>query len=202
MRDVVLQMHVTLDGLADSREGFVPIGDRAYWKELDAANLETAAADSDTLLLGKGTYRQFASFWPHVADDASYSKDLRAQARRLDETQKVVFSRTLPDVTWQNSRLVRGDVKREILRLKRAPGKNMVVPGGVAFPRALIEMDLVDEYLLSVVPVIQGERGNRLFAPLPRSRHLTHLRSWTFKNGVVLHQYRRASKPWKFTLPG
>jgi riboflavin biosynthesis pyrimidine reductase len=65
------------------------------------------------------------------------------------------------------------------------------VPGGVDFPRALIERDLVDEYLLSVVPTIVGGSRDRLFGALPRQRALKHLRSWTFRNGVTLHQLRR-----------
>jgi dihydrofolate reductase len=191
MRDVVLQMHTTLDGFADSKEGFVPIQDRPYWKELDEALAETAARRVDTLLLGKGTYRQFVDFWPGVATDPSAPQDWKVQAKYLHETPKVVFSRTLRQVDWNNSTLARGDLTREIARLKRRPGKNLLVPGGVEFPRALIERDLVDEYLLSVVPVIIGEGRHRLFGPLGRPRNLKHLRSWTFSNGVVLNQYRR-----------
>ncbi|MGB6443461.1 MAG: hypothetical protein WBF81_09240, partial [Thermoplasmata archaeon] len=62
-------MHTTLDGCADSRNGFVPINDRPYWKELGSALEETGASEVDTLLLGKGTYKQFAGFWPGVATD-------------------------------------------------------------------------------------------------------------------------------------
>jgi len=191
MRDLVLQLHTTLDGLADSKQGFVPIGDRPYWKALYRAFESTGAARVDTLLLGKGTYQQFVQFWPKVAADPKAPKDWKEQARYLDETPKVVFSKTLPRVDWHHSTLVRGDLAREVRRLKRQPGKNILVPGGVAFPRALIERDLVDEYLLSVVPVIVGEGRNRLFGPLPRPRRLRHVRTWTFPNGVVLHQYRR-----------
>ena len=67
----------------------------------------------------------------------------------------------------------------------------MLVPGGVAFPRALIERDLVDEYLLSVVPTIVGQTRDGLFGRLPKQRSLHHIRSWTFRNGVTLHQLRR-----------
>jgi dihydrofolate reductase len=192
VRNVVLQMHTTLDGAADSRTGFVPIADRLYWKELMKASEETGAYDADTLHMGKGTYRQFAAFWPGVVTDPKATNDWRDQARYLHEAPKVVFSKTLPAAKWNNSTLVRGDVGREIARLKRLPGKNMVVPGGVAFPRALIERDLVDEYLLSVVPSIVGEPRDRLFGRLPRQRKLRHIRSWTFRNGVTLHQLRRA----------
>jgi dihydrofolate reductase len=191
MREVVVQMHVTLDGFADSPKGFVPIEDRRYWKELGRALEHTAASNVDTLLLGKGVYKQFVSFWPKVATDPKAPKDWKDQARFLHETPKVVFSKTLQRADWNGSTIVRGDLSREIARLKRKSGKNMLVPGGVALPRALIERDLVDEYLLSVVPVILGGTRYRLFGPLARQRSLRHLRSWTFRNGVVLHQYRK-----------
>jgi len=192
MREVIIQMHVTLDGFADSSKGFVPIDDRAYWKALDVALQQTAASKVDTLLLGRGTYNQFRSFWPRVAADPSAPKDWKAQAKFLDETPKVIFSKTLSEAKWKNSILVRGDLSKEIARLKRRPGKNMLVPGGVAFPRALIERDLVDEYLLSVVPVIVGGSRYRLFPGLSGPRRLKLVRTWMFKNGVALHQYRKS----------
>jgi dihydrofolate reductase len=191
MREVVVQMHMTLDGFADSPRGFVPIQDRAYWKGLDRAFEQTAASRVDTLLLGKGVYNQFLGFWPKVATDPHAPKSWKDQARFLHETPKVVFSKTLQKADWNETTLVRGDVSREIARLKRQPGKNMLVPGGVAFPRALIERDLVDEYLLSVVPVVLGGNRYRLFPPLSHQRNLKHVRTWTFRNGVVLHQYRK-----------
>jgi dihydrofolate reductase len=193
MREVVLQMHVTLDGYADSEKGFVPLMDRAYGKELGKALAKTGASKADTILLGKGTYKQFVQFWPKAPSNPSLPKDMRAEAESLNKTPKIVFSRTLPAVHWENTTLVRGDMKREINRLKRLPGNNMVVLGGVAFPRALIEADLVDEYLLSVVPILLGQKKYRLFGSFDRQRNLKHRRSWTFDNGVVLHQYRRKS---------
>lgn len=192
MRELVIQMHVTLDGFADSQKGFVPIGDRPYWKELDAAFKETTASKVDTLLLGRGTYKQFHSFWPKVAAHPTAPKDWKDPAKYLDETPKVVFSKTLSKADLKNSTLVRGDISKEIARLKRLSGKNMLVPGGVAFPKALIERDLVDEYLLSVVPVIVGGSRYRLFPTLRRQRNVKLVRTWSFKNGVVLHQYRKS----------
>jgi dihydrofolate reductase len=193
VREVVLQMHTTLDGAADSREGFVPIMDRPYWKQLDAALKHTAASDVDTILLGKGTYQQFVRFWPRAASDPALPADMREAARHLNESTKIVFSSSLARADWQGSTIVRGHLRAEIARLKRRSGKNLLVPGGVAFPRALIEQDLVDEYLLSVVPIISGERRYRLFGPMARARKLRHIRTWIFDNGVTLHQYRRAN---------
>jgi dihydrofolate reductase len=192
MREVVLQLHTTLDGAADSKEGFVPIMDRPYWKDLDRALKETAASKVDTLLLGKGTYKQFRGFWPKAAVDPSTPADWREQARFVHETPRIVFSKSLPRADWPGSTIVRGDLRTEIRRLKRRPGKNMLVPGGVAFPRALIERDLVDEYLLSVVAVIVGGSRYRLFPGLSGPRRLKLVRTWMFKNGVALHQYRKS----------
>ncbi len=191
MRHVVLQMHMTLDGFADSKTGFVPISDRPYWAELDRALRFTGASSVDTLLLGRGTYEQFVEFWPKVAANPTAPPDWKRQARFLSDTPKVVFSRTLKKADWKGTTIVRGDLRREIARLKRRPGKNLLVPGGVDFPRALIERDLVDEYLLSVVPVILGQGRDRLFGELKRPLKLKVGRSWTFRNGVVLQQYRR-----------
>ncbi len=192
MREVVVQMHVTLDGFADSKEGFVPMGDREYWRDLTAALDGTGASRIDTLLLGKGTYKQFNAFWPKVyADPKSYPRDFYEGARFLTETPKVVFSKSLPRADWLNSRIVRGDVATEIARLKRRPGKNLLVPGGVAFPRALIERDLVDEYFLSVVPILVGRGRDRLFGTFPRPRRLKLVSSRAFRNGIVLQRYRR-----------
>ena len=191
-RNVVLQLHTSLDGFADSKDGFVPIEDRPYWTALSKALEHTGASEADTLLLGRGTYQQFVRFWPKVAVDPKSPADWRAQAQGLHETPKIIFSKTLRRADWNKSTIVRGDVGEEIARLKRRPGKNLLVPGGVDFPRTLIERDLVDEYLLSVVPTIVGEARNRLFPRLPRPRNLHHVRSWTFPNGVTLHQLRRA----------
>ncbi len=193
LREVVIQMHMTLDGFADSRDGFVPLNDRRYGAELNRQLRGTAADQVDTLLLGRGTYRQFNAFWPKVyADPSSYPKGIAAAGRFLTETPKVVFSKSLPKAGWQNSTIVRGDIGAEIARLKRRPGKNLLVPGGVAFPRALIQRDLVDEYFLSVVPIVIGSGRDRLFGPVTRPRTLKHIRSHAFRNGVVLHHFRRA----------
>ena len=66
----------------------------------------------------------------------------------------------------------------------------MLIPGGVAFPRAMIERNLADESLLSVVPVIVAQGPDRLFCPLPRERNLRPIRAWTFSNGATMHQLR------------
>jgi dihydrofolate reductase len=194
MRKVILQAHMSLDGFADSAVGFVPINDQGYWKEADRALDTTPSKDVDTLLLGRGTFLQFASFWPKAAVDPSLPAGMRKQGQYLTNIPKVVFSRRLKSTKWANSTIVRGELGREIAKLKRAPGKNLLVPGGVAFPRALIERDLIDEYLISIVPVVVGGSRDRLFGHMTRQRNLEHVRTWTFRNGVTLHHLRPIRK--------
>jgi dihydrofolate reductase len=189
MRKVVLQMVVTVDGFADGEEAIVPGFDTPYWGELGEELAKTGAESVDTVLMGRGTYEQFAEYWPTAGSDPTDPESVRGAARFLNETPKVVFSRTMSKAEWRNSRIVAGDVTEEIQRLKQLPGKNMIVPGGVAFPRTLIERDLVDEYLLTVVPVVLGRGEDRLFGGHSERRNLTLVRSRVFSNGAIFQHY-------------
>jgi dihydrofolate reductase len=101
-----------------------------------------------------------------------------------------VFSKSPLKVDWKPSRIVTGDLATEIARLKGLPGKNMMILGGVRFPRAMIEQDLVDEYLLTVVPMIMGKGDDRLFGDHPNAKNLVLVRSRAFSNGAVFQHYR------------
>src|SRR5690606_9305180 len=79
---------------------------------------------------------------------------------------KLVFSSTLNAATWSNSRLVRGRAEDEVARLKREPGKDMLIFGSAELTASLTERGLIDEYRLGIAPIVLGE-GNPLFKPLP-----------------------------------
>lgn len=64
----------------------------------------------DTLLLGRATYQMFVGYWPHVAKDPNAPKEARVIAGELTQMTKVVFSKTLKELTWENSKLVAGNV--------------------------------------------------------------------------------------------
>jgi dihydrofolate reductase len=189
LRRIVLQMCVTLDGFADGEFRIVPEFDSPYWKEIDAELSKSPAAEVDTILMGRGTYEEFASYWPTAGRDPSDSASLREGARFLNETPKVVFSNSLTHADWAGTRIVRGDLVPEIERLKRAPGQNLIVPGGVRFPRSLIEHGLVDDYLLTVVPMLMGSGVDRLFGNHVRPQNLTLVRARPFATGEVLQHY-------------
>ena len=109
----------------------------------------------------------------------------------FDSINRVVFSRTLDSAEDKNTRIVRTDLRDEILKLKQEPGKNILV-GGVDLPSQLIELGLVDEFRFVIGPVIAGE-GRRLLdgVSLPEKLQLKLVESKVFKSGCVALRYRK-----------
>ncbi len=116
--------------------------------------------DADLLVYGRVTYELMVPFWPDIAKSHSLSKTSNDFADAFDSVEKVVFSKTLERVDDKKSRIVRGDLKDQIIKLKKEKSGNILV-GGVDLPAQLIALDLVDEFLFVVHPVIRGG-GRRL----------------------------------------
>src|SRR3970282_1362608 len=108
----------------------------------------------DTLLLGRATYQMFENYWPHVAENPNASKGDRILADELNQMTKVVFSKTLKEVTWMNANLVKGGVTKEVKKLKQGSGADIAIFGSGAIVQQLANEGLIDEYLLTVTPVV------------------------------------------------
>ena len=130
-------------------------------------------------------------YWPDVLKNPNETKADIDFARAWVSTDKVVFSRSLVSVEDSNTRIVRGNLSEEILKLKQEQGKDILV-GGVDIPSQLIELGLVDEFLFVVSPVVAGE-GRRLFdrVSLPRTLQLKLVETRIFKSGSVALRYRK-----------
>ena len=128
-------------------------------------------------------------YWPDVAKDPSSTKADKEFAQAFDSLNKIVFSRSLGSAEDKNTRIVRSNLRDEILKLKQEQGKNIWV-GGVDIPSQLIELGLVDEYRFVVQPIIAGE-GRRLFegVKLPEKLQLKLVESKSFKSGCVALRY-------------
>jgi dihydrofolate reductase len=136
----------------------------------------------DTMLYGRVTYEEFRKFWP-TEDPKSMGVDPEL-VRQLNTLQKVVFSRTLAKALWKPATMVRGSPSEAVMKLKRQPGKDMVVVGSGMLVGSLLREGLIDEYFVRVRPIILGS-GRPLFVD-PNGRHpLKLITAKTFKTGVV-----------------
>ena len=181
MRNVIFGINVTLDGCCDHTKQFADEAVHEYWTGL--------LREADLLVYGRKTYELMVPFWPEVAKTQSMTKALNEFALAFDSVNKVVFSRTLDSAEDKNTRIVRTDLRDEILKLKQEQGKNILV-GGVSVPTQLIELGLVGEYRFMIGPVIAGE-GRRLLdgVSLQERLQLKLVESKIFKSGCIALRY-------------
>ena len=199
MRRILVFNRVTADGYFAGPDGSLEWVVRD--PEVDKAGAQRMP-DTDTILFGRRTYELFESFWPHAVDDSPTASDPHAAGRRsvemramgtwINEATKVVFSRTLKDVTWRNARLVRELDPREIEAMKQQPGKDMIVFGSGSIASQLTQHGLVDEYSFVVCPTLLGS-GRPLLSGLSKSSRLELLEVKEYPSGNVLLRYARPS---------
>ncbi len=150
-------------------------------------------AETGTLLLGRRTYELFADFWPRATKDPKQPDDVRMTGTLMGKTPKVVFSTTLKDAAWENTRLVGEDAEGEVVRLRRTEKRDIAIFGSNTLCVTLMEAGLVDEFRLMFNPVAIG-RGTPLFYGL-KGRHMMELlKTKRFGNGNVLNYYAPASR--------
>jgi len=180
MRNLIYAINLTLDGCFDHTK---MIGDDEileYFTRL--------LRDVDLFVFGRTTYQLMVPYWPDVAKNRSQTKASIEFADTFDSIQKIVFSQSLESVEG-NTKIVRSNLRDEILKLKQEPGKN-ILTGGVAIPSQLIELGLVNEYHFVVNPIIAGE-GRRLLegVSLPEKLNLKLVESKILKSGCVALHY-------------
>lgn len=180
MRDVVLIMTMSVDGYVVGPHGHAGLLPEA--EELKHWKLDRIRR-AGTHIMGRVTYEQMASYWPHSSDD---------YAAPMNEIPKVVFSKTLDEAPWPESAIAGGDIAHEIADLKRRPGGEVIAWGGAGFAQSLSRAGLVDEYVLVIQPVAYGG-GLPLFKDLPEALSLELVETRPFPLGTVVHVYRPAA---------
>lgn len=161
----------------------------SYWNGEMARYAANQLALVDTILLGRVTYAAMAKHWPFVIMDASFPRDDIAFADMMNTHNKFVFSNTLEEAHWHNSTVIKEDPASAINKLKRLPGKDMIIFGSGRLAKSLIKADLIDEYVLWTYPVILGA-GKSLFGDAGRPSSLRLVTSTAFSSGVVLMDYQ------------
>jgi dihydrofolate reductase len=190
MRKIVVSEFVSLDGVIEDPGGAekfefggwtVP-----YWNDGLASFKAEELFASDALLLGRVTYQGFAAAWPSMTDEAGF-------ADRMNSNRKYVVSSTLEAADWNNSVVINGDVVKEVTRVKKEPGQDILVGGSASLVQALMRHHLVDELRLAIYPLVLGS-GKRLFADGGHT-DLELVRQESTSTGVILAVYRAAKQP-------
>jgi len=182
MRKVIFGINLSLDGCCDHTK----FGGSEEVMEYFGQYLRK----TDLLVYGRKTYQLMVPYWPDIANNPSDETKAEIDfAQAFAALPMIVFSRTLEKAEGKNTRIVRGNLKEEILQLKQAPGKDILV-GGVDLSSQLVELNLVDEYCIVVHPVVVGE-GRRLWddASLQEKLPLKLVEATPFKSGCVALRY-------------
>jgi dihydrofolate reductase len=140
----------------------------------------------DTILLGRKMTNEFISYWSNVMNKPD--DPWNEFAKKMIETPKVVFTKTLYKSEWPNTKIATGDLKDEITKLKNQDGGDIIVYGGASFDSSLIKENLIDEYYLFINPVAIGN-GKTIFKDLKEIRKLSLVESIIFDSGTVLLHY-------------
>jgi dihydrofolate reductase len=175
---------VTLDGFFTGVNGDLSWAHEntdAEWNDFVGQN----ASLGGCLLFGRKTYEMMVSYWP----TPQAAQQMPEVAEHINKQPKVVFSRTLKEATWQNTKLVKGDLIAEVRKMKAEPGEDMVILGSGSIVAQLTRAGLIDEYQFVVVPVVLG-KGRTMFEGIDDKMKLERTDSRTFKNGNVFLSYK------------
>jgi dihydrofolate reductase len=186
MRKLIVFNHVSLDGY------FVDINGDMSWAKADHQDEEWNAFVADNargggvLVFGRITYELMAGFWPTPFAIESMPE----VAEGMNRMPKVVFSRTLDQATWNNTKLVKSDLAAEIRKMKKETGDGMAIMGSGSIISQLTQEGLIDEYQVVVNPIILG-KGRTMFDGVKEKVNLKLTNTRAFGNGNVYLCYER-----------
>jgi dihydrofolate reductase len=184
MAKVILFNMMTLDGFFEGANGSID------WHMVDEEFNDFSVdqvKNAEGLIFGRKTYELMASYWPTpaaIGDDP-------AVAKHMNDISKIVFSQSLNQVDWQNTRLVKGDAAAAVRQLKAESAQDWFIFGSANLASALIPHGLIDEYRIMLNPVILGA-GRPLFQNIQAPLELKLINSRVFGNGNVLLYYKEA----------
>ena len=179
MRRLVMWNMITLDGYFEGVQKWdLEFHNRGWGEELEQLSTEQLST-ADMLLFGRVTYEGMAQYWPNASGESGEIAEF------MNSIPKVVFSRTLSDAAWKNTR-VAADAESEVRRLKAEDGKDMYIFGSADLCASL--EPLIDEYRIGLNPILLGQ-GTPLFKTKPRSQNLKLLEARPLKTGCVILRY-------------
>jgi dihydrofolate reductase len=183
MRKLVVFNMVSLDGFFVDRKG-----DMSWAHKNDAewnAFVNENASGNGVLVFGRITYELMASYWP----TPMALQNSPVVAKGMNDMPKIVFSRTLVNASWSNTKLVKGDLAAEMRKMKKQPGPDMVILGSGSIVSQLAQQNLIDEYQIALSPIVLGN-GRTMFEGVKEKLNLKLTKSRTFGNGTVFACYQ------------
>jgi len=183
MRKLIVFNNITLDGYFTDARGDMSWAYRhdPEWLEFVQGN----ASGGGDLLFGRKTYDLMATYWP----TPMAIKNDPVVAGQMNKLPKIVFSRTMQQASWQNTRVVKGDIAAEIRKMKAADGPGMAIFGSGEIVSQFAEAGLIDEYQIAIHPIILGA-GRTMFEGLSRKVALKATKTRSFANGIVFVCYQ------------
>ncbi len=173
---------ISVDGYFTDEHGDMSWAHKAddEWNAFVADN----ASGGGALVFGRITYEQMASFWPTPAATKMNAR----VAERMNAMPKYVLSKTLEDVSWRNTRLLKS-LEKDLRALKKKPGgEDMVILGSGSIVAQATQAGLVDQYTLVVTPIVLGA-GRPLFEGVEKKLPLELTSTRSFRNGNVVLTY-------------
>jgi dihydrofolate reductase len=184
MRKIIAAINMTLDGFCDHTAMNADEEIHQHYNEL--------LRNADTLIYGRITYQLMESYWPSVVKIPTGNKPMDEFAVLIDNISKIVFSRTLNNVDWKNAKLATKGIKEEVSALRQQAGKDILV-GSRSLIVALLNLNLIDEFQLTVQPIILGN-GLSLLKNISDRINLKLLKTKTFSAGSITLYYEPAKK--------
>lgn len=186
MRKLIMWNIITLDGYFEGIQNWDLSFHNLVWgPELERLSIEQLHS-ADYLIFGRVTYEGMANYW---------SKENGEIAELMNRIPKLVFSKSLKSVEWNNSTLVKEDASAEIIKLKEQGGKNIYVFGSANLSETFINDNLFDEYRIGVAPVILGN-GRPLFRQGISCKNLTLVSTQQLMTGGVILKYTIKVQPF------
>ncbi|UII19757.1 dihydrofolate reductase family protein [Fulvivirga ligni] len=179
MSKLKLQVQISIDGFMGGPNG-----------ELDWMNMDwsddikeyvTALTEPvECMVLGRKLAEGFIPYWS--------SQPTEEGAEKINNTHKVVFSKTLEKSPWDKTTIASGDLVEEINKLKAEAEGDLIAYGGSEFVSSLIQENLIDEYHLFINPAAIG-KGLPLFGKLGANAQLKLIENKQFECGIILAHY-------------
>lgn len=185
MRKLIAFNHVSLDGYFVNGEGDYRWAQKGTEDPEYQAFVAENASGGGELMLGRITYQLMASFWPTPIAD----KHAPSVAPAMNAMRKTVFSKTLNEATWNNTKLIKGDLVPEVRKMKEESGPGMAILGSGSIVAQLAAANLIDEYQIMIDPVALG-KGRSMFEGLQSILSLKLAKTRVFNNGKVYLCYQ------------